>query len=83
MLHLLNYRVSIGRDNGGKVEKVANIAVHLRVPSGKKVKEVRLYTPDKEQSTNLKFQQSGTTFTFTIPALWVYAVCEVTFSNKG
>jgi len=79
VLHLLNYRVPIGRDNGGKAEAVGEFAVRLRIPEGKKVKEVRSYTPGNGQPTLMKFQQEAETLNFTVSTLRVYGVCEVTF----
>ena len=81
VLHLLNYYVPIGRDNTGKVKAVNNIPVSLHMPNGKKVEQVQLYTPDEKQSTPLRFQQSGANLTFNVPALRVYGVCEIIFSQ--
>jgi hypothetical protein len=64
MVHLVNYR-----DDG----PVAQVAVQLRVPAGKKVSGLVLTSPEHADRP-LAFQQQGDQIRFTVPAVNVYEV---------
>jgi len=64
MLHLLNFDF--------KHSTVQNIKVDIQVPEGKKVKQVRVLTPDGRSDDILPFKESGKQAVFTVPQLSVY-----------
>ncbi len=79
VLHLLNYRTPIGLTNGGKVEAAGDIAVQLKLPKGKSVREVRAYSIDGREAKAVAFKQSGDTLKFQAAPVRVYEACEILF----
>ncbi len=79
VLHLLNFRTPIGLTNGGKVAAVGDIAVRLKLPQGKSVREVRTYSTDGREAKTVAFKQSGDTLKFLAAPVRVYEVCEIIF----
>ena len=79
VLHLLNFRTPIGLTNGGKVEAAGDIAVQLKLPKGKSVREVRAYSTDGREAKAVAFKQSGDTLKFRAAPVRVYEVCEILF----
>jgi len=79
VLHLLNFRVPIGLANGGKVKAVGDINVQLKLPKGKTVRQVMLYSPDGQEAQASPFKQSGDTLTFKVASVRVYEACEIIF----
>ena len=80
VLHLLNFRVPIGLANGGKVSVVSNLPVQLKLPKGKKVRLVRIYSTGKTEASSVAFRQNGDSLEFKLEAVGVYEVCEIIFS---
>lgn len=78
VLHLLNYKVPVGRDVG-LVMPVNDIKVKLNIPKGKKLQRVRLYEVDSSKETDLPFRRVGTELEFVIPSLRVYNIVEAKF----
>ena len=92
-IHLVNYNRTeppkgaprAGR--GPQEEKpiaAENIRVMTPLPAGKRVKSVRLISPDRDVATGeIKFELGGTatqqTLSFTVPRMLVYTVAEVEF----
>ncbi|HEY0377620.1 MAG TPA: hypothetical protein VGC87_11915 [Pyrinomonadaceae bacterium] len=79
VLHLLNFRTPIGLTNGGTVEAVGDVAVRLKLPQGKSVREVRTYSTDGREAKAVAFRQSGNTLSFKVSSVRVYEVCEIIF----
>lgn len=73
MIHLVNYR------KGGVM---ANIPVDVRIDRGRKVRRVRVISPDREGSQELEFSRVGERCRFTVPLLEVYDVIVVTQSGS-
>jgi hypothetical protein len=79
VVHLLNFHVPIGTANGGKVEAVAKISVRLKIPKGKTVRDVKIFSPEAGNARSLIFAQRGETLTFSIPSLRVYQAVAISF----
>tara|TARA_R110002050_G_scaffold91784_6_gene192538 strand:+ start:25447 stop:27612 length:2166 start_codon:yes stop_codon:yes gene_type:complete len=65
MLHLVNYDTD--RDS-----LVKNIEINLRVPEGKNVKDVRLFSPDGDIDIGINYHTNIDKVNFTIPQLETY-----------
>jgi hypothetical protein len=72
MLHILNY-------NAGKDKSVKDIDVSLKVPEGKKVKELFMLSPDKEGIESLAFNIKDGQAVFKVPLLEVYDLVVIKF----
>ena len=72
MLHILNYNV-------GKDKSVKDIDVSLKVPEGKKVKELFMLSPDKEGIESLAFNIKDGQAVFKVPLLEVYDLVVIKF----
>jgi hypothetical protein len=70
MLHLVNY-------NARKGTPTSTIDVRCRLPAP--AKEVRLYSPDMEQSPIIPAKSEGSTVTFTLPPVAVYSIAAVSW----
>ncbi len=79
VLHLLNFHVPIGLANGGKVTPVNDIDVQLKLPKGKTVRQVKIYSTDGREAQTATFKQGGDTLKFKVASVRVYDVCEVVF----
>jgi hypothetical protein len=80
VVQLLNFRTPIGLPNGGKVAAVPNVAVRLRLPKGRRARQLRIYSTDApDEAKAVAFRQQGDSVEFTVPSVRVYTVCEVTF----
>jgi hypothetical protein len=66
ILHLLNYDF--------RNSSVKNIKVDLLEPEGKKVREVKVLTPDGRIDEILRFESIGKRIVFTVPLLSIYNV---------
>ena len=67
-LHLVNYR---------DADPVSDVAVRLRIPEGRRVKEVVLASPGREQDLKVPYAREGDFVTFVVPRLDVYEVAVV------
>jgi hypothetical protein len=72
MLHLLNYKASRG-------ERVSDIKVIMKVPKDKKVHNLILVTPDREEIKTLPFVVKEGKVTFTVPDLEVYDLVVIEY----
>jgi hypothetical protein len=79
VLHLLNYRVPIGLNNGGKVTATGEIAAQLKLPKGKRVQQIRAFSVDEGAARTVPFTQSGDTVKFKIASVRVYEAYELDF----
>ena len=68
LIHLVNYRQ-------GNI--LSNLAVDVRIDDGKRVGGVRVISPDREGSRELKYQIEGGRCRFTVPVLEVYDVVVI------
>ncbi len=80
VLHLLNFRVPIGLNEGGKVEATGSFAVRLKLPKGKSVREVRAVSADAGTAEPTQFRQKGDVLEFKVSSVRVYKAYEVIFS---
>ena len=69
IVHLVNYR------SDGPARK---IAARVRLPAGRRAKGVMLVSPEREQDTELPFEQASDVVTFTVPEVAVYEIAAVT-----
>lgn len=74
MLHLINYNV-------WREKLVKNINVSLKIPTGKRVKELLLLSPDREGSASLPFNVKDGRAVFKVPSLEVYDLVVVKLTN--
>lgn len=65
MLHLVNY-------NFATDTLVTGIGVNLRIPDGKKTASVKMFSPDRKETEDIKFTEDGKKINFTVPSLKVY-----------
>jgi hypothetical protein len=79
VLHLLNFHVPIGLTNGGKVEAAGEFPVRLKVPGGKRVRQVKTFSTDGQDGQSVPFEQRGEFLTFRVASVRVYQVVEVSF----
>jgi hypothetical protein len=69
MVHLVNYRSQ---------NTLSNLPVDVRLDAGKSVSSVRVVSPDREGSQELKFSVEGGRCRFSVPELKIYDVIVVT-----
>ena len=70
LVHLLNY-------DDARHPSVENVEVSVRVPEGKTVERVRLYSPDSATSPVLNHTVTGGAVTFTVPRIRTYSIAAV------
>jgi len=68
LVHLVNYRIG---------EPVENVAVRLRLPSGRNTKSVTLASPQREGDQAVPFEERDGIVTFTVPVVNVYEIALV------
>ena len=73
-LHLVHFRVPIGRENAGKVQPLRDLGLRLRLPDGFRVAAVRAWSPERTEARELKFEQAGSELRFHLPELRIYEV---------
>ncbi|TZF83645.1 hypothetical protein FW774_09215 [Pedobacter sp. BS3] len=66
LLHLVNFNY--------QKSAVQNIHVDVKVPAGKKVKQVMILSPDNTSENVIPFKENSNRATFTVPQLAVYDV---------
>jgi hypothetical protein len=69
LVHLVNYRVD---------EAVENIKVSLRLPDARRVKAVKLASPERDRDLQLGFEEQAGVVTFAVPQVRVYEIAVVT-----
>ena len=79
IVHLLNYRVPIGRANADQVEAVGPMEMSLPLPEAGTVRAARAWSPERTQLVTLKFAERGQTLRLTLPTLRIYELCEISF----
>jgi hypothetical protein len=72
MVHLVNYRTD---------SPMKDIAVRVALPKGRTAKLVTLASPERAADMMLPFKQEPSAVTFTVPAVSVYEIAVVTFSE--
>jgi len=70
MLHLLNYKAL-------RNEWVRNIKVALKIPSGKQLRDLHMFSPDRVGDIILPFEIKEGRVTFTVPDLEVYDLIAI------
>jgi hypothetical protein len=68
LLHLVNYR------SDGPLK---DIAIRLRLPEGRHVKQVTLASPERDKTLNVPFQEEAAVVTFPVPQVGVYEIAIV------
>jgi hypothetical protein len=82
-LHVLNYNVPLGVDNGGQVQSLPNVQVSMPVPVQMKVNVVRLYSPETNSPPPVvpfpttMFQLENGLVKFEIPGLGIYTLAVI------
>jgi len=72
VLHLINY-------NAEKAPLVKNIEVNLKIPDGKKPRNVNVISPDNAGIQSLSYHSSQGRITYTVPQLNTYCLVVVEF----
>jgi hypothetical protein len=67
-VHLVNYR---------KDDPVKDIAVRLRIPDGRRVKEVVLASPGRGQDLKIQHAREGGFVKFVVPQVGIYEIAVV------
>lgn len=70
IVHLLNY-------DEARQKTLTNIKVKIQIPNGKKVKYIRMTSPDREKEQVLTFNTTAQWVSFTVPILEVYDLIVV------
>ena len=68
-VHLVNFN--------GREAPVGAVRVTLRLPGNANAKRIRLFSPDREQPGELKFERRGAGVVFTVPQVKVYTFAAV------
>jgi len=84
-LHVLNYNVPLGINNGGQVQPLPNVQVSVPVPVQMKVSVVRLYSPETNSplpvvpfpEVPFQLDNQHPLVTFEIPNLSIYTVAVI------
>ncbi|MDA1165330.1 MAG: hypothetical protein O3B13_19705 [Planctomycetota bacterium] len=88
VLHLVNYDRDESPDRqlkGPELERpkpVKNVAVNFRLPEGKSVTSVTIFSPDDSQTNTLTFKQRDGRVSFTVPAITVYVAVVISFKEE-
>ena len=75
LVHLLNY-------DWERSESVDNIEVSVRVPAAKRVRSVRLLSPDAASSPALPVTMNGEFAAFHVPRIGVYSIAVVDLESR-
>ncbi len=79
VLHFLNYRVPIGLNNGGKATATGEFSARIKLPKGKRVRQIRSFSIDDGVSHTIPFSQTGETVTFKVTSVRVYDAYDLDF----
>jgi hypothetical protein len=71
MLHLVNY-------NAKKVAALDPVQISCRLPQGQTAKEVRIYSPDMDESRTVEMKNGASEVTFAAPVK-TYTIAVVTW----
>lgn len=71
LIHLVNFRPEL---------PVKDMKVSVTIPKGKKVKAVRLASPDQKQDQTIRFTKKGGEITFTVGEVDTYGIAIVDFN---
>lgn len=79
VLHILNYNVPLGKENGGQVESIENVGVRVRLPESWEPSSVRLHSPEEVGfSGPVAFSSDGSGVVgFVIPSLRIYQIAVI------
>lgn len=78
VLHLLNYAVPLGIENGGKVQPLSDVDVSCPLPGSMNVTSVRIYSPEVDGAPEpVSFEATDGIVTFTIPTIRVYSLAVI------
>jgi hypothetical protein len=83
-LHVLNYNVPLGVDNGGQIQSLPNVQISMLVPVQMKVNVVRLYSPEMNSPLPVipfpevpQLEKQSRLVTFEIPNLNIYTMAVI------
>ena len=68
LIHLVNFRPEL---------PLKDVKVSMTVPNGKKVKRVRLASPDQKQDQTVRFTKKGDEIVFTVSQVETYSIAIV------
>ena len=68
LIHLVNFQVE---------QPVKDVKLSMAIPHGKKVKRVRLASPDQKQDQTIRFTKKGREISFTVPEVGTYSIAVV------
>lgn len=85
VLHLLNYKVPLGKENDGKVEPLSNLEVRFPMPQDElAVDSVTLYPVDGDgRPQKLRFTKADGFIRFIVPSLRIYDVLVLAERGAG
>jgi hypothetical protein len=86
VLHVVNYNVPLGTDQGGQVQPLEQVQVRVPLPSGTHVQEIMLYSPETDifSDSEVEFDVIGDSLiSFTIPRMRIYTVAEIALSPSA
>jgi hypothetical protein len=78
-LHIVNYNVPLGKNNGGQVSPLINLEVNLQLPSGMAVRSIKWGSPENGAKLSVVNQlnsswSAGGRLTLTLPTMRIYNV---------
>jgi hypothetical protein len=74
LVHLVNYRLN---------DPVQDVSVRLLLPAGRRVKAVRLVSPERQNDLEASFQERDGVVTFGVPQVNVYEIAVVTMQQAA
>jgi hypothetical protein len=72
LLHLVNYRMD---------DPAKDVQVRLRLPLGRRVRDVTLISPERQNGLEVSFQQRDDLVWFVVPQVRVYEIAVVTMQK--
>jgi hypothetical protein len=77
-LHVVNYNVPKGVDNGNQVQPLSNLQISVPLPPQMKANFVRLYSPESaDPSPVVPLPTQNGLISFPIPSLRIYTIAVI------